>query len=167
MPARAPLPLAMLRSGGVVRVGLEEGLLGRDRAIAWADHWILALAEPPVELADVAMPGREVPWSALGAIVGDATDLDRFAITVALFDGAVADGRCTTEAAVRRLTARMLSDTAAVDDDLQNLLWHLDDNSAPFTPAPVDAAALTAAFRALAAPYVAAWADAIALVVAA
>ena len=68
MPAAAPLPLAMLRSGWVVRVGLDEGLLGRARAIAWADHWILALPVPPVELADVSMPGREVPWSAITAI---------------------------------------------------------------------------------------------------
>lgn len=163
MPAAAPLPLAMLRSGWVVRVGLNEGLLGRARAIAWADHWILALPEPPVELADVSMPGREVPWSAITAIVGDVADADRFAITIALFDGAVADGRCATEAAVRRLTACMLAD--AVADDVQNLLWHLDYNGE--IEGSLDPAALTAEFRAFAAPYVAAWADAIALVVAA
>ncbi len=165
MPAAAPLPLAMLRSGWVVRVGLDEGLLGRARAIAWADHWILALPEPPVELADVSMPGREVPWSAITAIVGDVADADRFAITVALFDGAVADGRCATEAAVRRLTECMLSDGVA--SDVQGRLWHLDYNGEAFTPEPLDPAALTAEFRAFAAPYVAAWADAIALVVAA
>lgn len=165
MTAAATLPLAMRRSGWVVRVGLDEGLLGRARAIAWADHWILALAEPPVELADVSMPGRELPWSAIDAIVGRVADADRFAITVALFDRAVADGRCATEAAVRRLTDCMLRDGVA--SDVQGLLWHLDDNAAAFTPAPLDPAALTAEFRAFAAPYVAAWADAIAQVVAA
>jgi hypothetical protein len=157
----APLPLAMRRSGWVVRVGLDEGLLARARAIAWADHWILALAEPPVELADVSWPGRVVGWRAITAIVGDVADADRFAITVALFDGAVCDGRCTTEAAVRRLTACMLG--ADVPDDVQNELWRLDYNGE--IEGSLDAAALAAAFHDFAAPYVATWADAIALVV--
>ncbi|MBL8624458.1 MAG: hypothetical protein JNK64_24330 [Myxococcales bacterium] len=165
MSMSAPLPLAMLRSGWVVRVGLDEGLLGRARGIAWADHWILALPAPPVELADVSMPGRELPWHAITAIVGEVADADQFAITVALFDGAVADGRCTTEVAVRRLTECMLRDDVA--SDVQDHLWHLDYNGEAFTPEPLVPAALTAEFRAFAAPYVAAWADAIALVVAA
>lgn len=165
MSASPPLPLAMRRSGWVLYVGLGEGLLEVTAVVAWADHWIMALPDWPLALTELSMPGRAVPADAishLGAVLGEVPAADAFAITVALFDRAVAAGRRTPEAAIRRLTACMLVTDAAVPDADQSELWHLDYNAE--LEHPLDGPALTAAFRAFAAPYVAAWADAIAAV---
>lgn len=150
----------MIRSGYVVRVGLELGFIDAAAAIAWADHWIDALPTPPVQLADVSMPGRAAPYelsSNVGAVIGEVSARDAFAITAALFDQAIADGRCTVENAIRYLTGAMHDPDADVAPDVRSELWHLDDNAE--LEHPRDAAGMVAAFHEFAAPYVAAWAD--------
>lgn len=85
--------MAMRRSGWVLHVGLAEGLIGSAAAIAWADRWIMALPDWPLALTEVSMPGRAAVSDAIGhiaALVGAPSDRDAFAITVALFDRAIA-----------------------------------------------------------------------------
>lgn len=158
------LPRAMIRSGCVVRVGLEIGLIDAAAAIAWADHWIDALPTPPVELAEVSMPGRIVLHelaSNIEAVIGRVSPGDEFAIATALFARAIADGRCTVEAAIRYLTGAMHDPDAGVAPGARNELWHLDYNAE--NEHPLDASGLAVAFCEFAAPYTAAWGDALTL----
>lgn len=161
MPTPESLPLAMLRSGRVVCVGLELGLLDPAAAVAWADHWIEALPTPPVELAEVSMPGRLVRRelaASVEAVIGAVPPPDAFAIATALFARAIADGSCAVATAVDHLTSAMLAPEAGVEDAAHNDLWHLSYNAE--LEHPRDAAELVAAFLEFAAPSIAAWADA-------